>query len=336
MASRPHLALDQKSHLRIKYEFNISVKRAMAATIGFHEFDNAMSAHAVSGVSSSSWVTRVGDLAGTAGRRTCPAGECSRIPSMTQVRWNPAATENLRDISGGLEPAGSAGRPPEQSLDAPALALGWTARAAVPDSHRDGLLAGRRGRAVVDVARGGSRCADTLGDDLLDDHDAVTSLGAHPHLITGPHGMRGLYPDPVDPDVPGPAGNGRSRPGPGQPNRPDPAVHPPSLITCHPATVMPSRVRLPPSARLATRVAGGRLDCYCLWPLSWRTRVCPPDGRGRQAGAPRCGHGYGDRRHTKAARSPETVNAPSRSITACTSRRTSVTMSAQGRGTCSW
>jgi hypothetical protein len=38
--------------------------------------------------------------------------------------------------------------------------------------------------------------------------------------------------------VPGPAGNGRSRTGPGQPHRPDPAVHPPSLITCHLATVM--------------------------------------------------------------------------------------------------
>lgn len=136
------------------------------------------------------------------------------------------------------ERAGAQISVPEQLLDAPALALGRTARAAVPDSHRDSLLAGRRGRAVVDVARGGSRCADTLGDDLLDDHDAFTSLAAQPHLITGPHGMRGLYPDPVDPDVPGPAGNGRSRTGPGKPHRPDPAVHPPSLITCHSATVM--------------------------------------------------------------------------------------------------
>jgi hypothetical protein len=133
---------------------------------------------------------------------------------------------------------GSVGRPPEQLLDAPALALGRTARAAVPDSHRDSLLAGRRGRAVVDVARGGSRRANTPDDDLLHDHDAFTSLAAQPHLITGPHGMRGLNPDPVDPDVPGPAGNRRSRTGPGQPHRPDPAVHPPSLITCHPATVI--------------------------------------------------------------------------------------------------
>ena len=133
---------------------------------------------------------------------------------------------------------GSAGRPPEQLLDAPALALGRTARAAVPGSHRDSLLPGRRGRAVVDVARGGSRCADTLGDDLLDDHDAFTSFAAQPHLITGPYGVRGLDADPVDPDVPGPAGNGCGRAGPGQPHRPDPAVHPPSLITCHPATVM--------------------------------------------------------------------------------------------------
>src|SRR6266568_2633913 len=128
----------------------------------------------------------------------------------------------------------SAGRAPEQLLDTPALALGRTARAAVPGSHRDSLLAGRRGRAVVDVARGGNRCADTLGDDLPDDHDAFMSLAAQPHLVTGPYGMRGLDPDAVDPDVPGPAGTRRGRTGRGQPHRPDPAVHPPSLITCHP------------------------------------------------------------------------------------------------------
>ena len=133
---------------------------------------------------------------------------------------------------------GSAGRPPEQLLDTPALALGRAARAAVPDSYRDSLLMGRRGRAVVDVACGGNRCADTLGDNLLDNHDAFTSFAAQPHLITGPYGMRRLDPDPVDPDVPSPAGNGCGRAGPGQPHRPDPAVHPPSLITCHPANVM--------------------------------------------------------------------------------------------------
>ena len=133
---------------------------------------------------------------------------------------------------------GSAGRPPEQLLDTPALTLGRTTRAAVTDGDRHSLLARRKRRAVVDVARGGNRCADPLGDDLLDDHDAFMSIAAQPHLVTGPHGMRGLDPDPVDPDVPGPAGNGRGRAGPGQPHRPDPAVHPPSLITCHPATVM--------------------------------------------------------------------------------------------------
>lgn len=72
----------------------------------------------------------------------------------------------------------------------------------VAGSHRDSLLAGRRGRAVVDVATGGNRCADTLSDDPLDDHDALTSFVAQPHLITGPHWMRGLDPYPVDPDVP--------------------------------------------------------------------------------------------------------------------------------------
>jgi hypothetical protein len=146
--------------------------------------------------------------------------------------------------------------PPGQLLDTPALALGRTARAAVPDSHRDSLLARRRRRAVVDVARGGNRCADTLGDNLLDDHDAVTSFAAQPHLITGPYGMRGLDADPVDPDVPSPAGNGRGRAGPGQPHRPDPAVHTSSLITCHAANC--NAIWRSPTAPGLTSSAKGR------------------------------------------------------------------------------
>src|SRR5262249_10196805 len=125
---------------------------------------------------------------------------------------------------------GSASRPPEQLLDTSALALGRTASAAVPGSHRASLLAGRRRRAVVDVARGGHGCADTLGDNLLGDRAPFTSFVAQPPLITGPYGMRGLDAEPVDPEVPGPAGNGCGRAGPGQPHRPDPAVHPRSLI----------------------------------------------------------------------------------------------------------
>jgi hypothetical protein len=139
-----------------------------------------------------------------------------------------------RPASTARQEPGSAGRAPEQLLDTAAIALGRTARAAVPGSHRDSLLAGRRRRAVVDVARRGDCRADTLGNDLLDDHDAFTFLAAQPHLITGPHGMRRLDPDPVDPDMPGPAGTRRGRAGRGQPHRPDPAVDAPSLITCHP------------------------------------------------------------------------------------------------------
>jgi len=113
---------------------------------------------------------------------------------------------------------GSAGRPAEQLLDTPALALGRTARAAVAGRHRGGFLAGRRGRAIVDITLDGNRCAGTLGDDPLDDHDAFASFVAQPHLITGPYGMRGLDPYPIDPDVPGPACTGRGRTGPGQPH----------------------------------------------------------------------------------------------------------------------
>ena len=47
----------------------------------------AESLAAVSSASNCRWVSpRVGDSAGTLGRRTYSAGECSRTPSMTQVR----------------------------------------------------------------------------------------------------------------------------------------------------------------------------------------------------------------------------------------------------------
>jgi hypothetical protein len=58
---------------------------------------------AVSSASNCRWVNpRVGDSAGTAGRRTCSAGECCMSPSRTQVWQNPATTENRRDTVEGL------------------------------------------------------------------------------------------------------------------------------------------------------------------------------------------------------------------------------------------
>src|SRR3954447_25956648 len=41
------------------------------------------------------------DSGGTVGRRTCSAGECSKTPSMTQVRQNPATTDIRRDTVEG-------------------------------------------------------------------------------------------------------------------------------------------------------------------------------------------------------------------------------------------
>ena|SRR5487761_1401769 len=86
--------------------------------------------------------------------------------------------------------SGSAGRPPEQLLDTAALPFGRTACAAIANRHRGSFLAWRRGRTVVDVALGGNRCPDTLGNDPHDDHDAFVSLLAQPHLVTGPDRMR--------------------------------------------------------------------------------------------------------------------------------------------------
>jgi hypothetical protein len=130
----------------------------------------------------------------------------------------PLIVSLLRIKSTAHPETGSTGRPPEQLLDTAALSLGRTARAAVTDSHRSHLLAGRRRRAIVDITLSGNRCADTLSDDPLDHHDAFASFGAQPHLIADLHGMRGLDAYPVDPDVPGPAGTGRGRTGPGQPH----------------------------------------------------------------------------------------------------------------------
>jgi hypothetical protein len=43
---------------------------------------------------------RVGESAGTVGRRTCSAGEWSRTPSMTQVAYKPATTESRLTVDG--------------------------------------------------------------------------------------------------------------------------------------------------------------------------------------------------------------------------------------------
>ncbi len=134
--------------------------------------------------------------------------------------------------------AGSAGRPPEELVDTSALSLGRAARTAIAHSHRDDLLAWRRGRAIVDIALSGNRCTDTLADDPLHDHDPFASCEAQPYLITSLHGVCGLDPFPVDSHVARSAGGGRGRAGAGQPHRPDPAVHPPGLLSCHPVTLM--------------------------------------------------------------------------------------------------
>jgi hypothetical protein len=151
----------------------------------------------------------------------CPTrSRCASRPRGRQGRLRhkrafvPGAAVRSSQRAGNRSP----GRPPEQLLDTPALALGRAARAAVAGSHHDSFLAGRRGRAVVDITLSGNRGGDTLGDDPLDDHDAIASFVAQPHLITRPHGMRGLNPYPVDPDMPGPAGTGRGRAGSGQPH----------------------------------------------------------------------------------------------------------------------
>jgi hypothetical protein len=194
------------------------------------------------------------------------------------VRPHRGHHEQVPDLRRKRHPeTGSAGRPPEELRHASALALGRTSCARVAGSHRDSLLAGRRGRAIVDIALGGDRCAGPLGDDPLDHHDAVAAFVVQPHLITGPDGMRGLDPYPVDPDVPGPAGTGRGRAGPGQPHRPDPAVHPPVLITCHSANCNVLRARGLRPASMYSATSPGRSGAFAalLRPGIIPDRVAP-------------------------------------------------------------
>jgi hypothetical protein len=57
----------------------------MATSAKSHRFGDWRAA--VSSASNCRWVNpSVGDSAGTEGRRTCSEGECSKVPSMTQVR----------------------------------------------------------------------------------------------------------------------------------------------------------------------------------------------------------------------------------------------------------
>jgi hypothetical protein len=58
---------------------------SMATSAKSHWFGDWRAA--VSRASNCRWVNpSVDDSAGTAGRRTCSADECSKVPSMTQVR----------------------------------------------------------------------------------------------------------------------------------------------------------------------------------------------------------------------------------------------------------
>jgi hypothetical protein len=93
----------------------------------------------------------------------------------------------------------------------------------------------------------------------------------------------------------------------------------------------------PPPARLGvTQAVRARLPH--LTAVRARAEVAildpsqPVSSRGHGLSAAACSS-RGVQRHTKAARSPETVKAPSRLMTACTSWRTSATTSAQGRVT---
>src|SRR5207249_3505949 len=113
-----------------------------------------------------------------------------------------------------------------QPLHLAPVALGGAARPAVAQPDRHGVLARRRRRAVVDEALRGHRRPDPLAHDARDHHDPVAPRMAQPHLVTGPHRLRGFDALSVDPDVPRAAGRGRHGARLGQPHGPDPAVHP--------------------------------------------------------------------------------------------------------------
>ena len=118
------------------------------------------------------------------------------------MRFNQDEFVAAQAISTLLAVARSAGCPSEQLVDAAAFTLGRSARAAFADGHRDGCLAWRRRRAVVDVALGGHGRADSSADDLRDDHYAFASVVADPDLVASPDQVCGFDACRVDPDVP--------------------------------------------------------------------------------------------------------------------------------------
>ncbi len=130
------------------------------------------------------------------------------VPGSLNDRSECSSDVHVQGLAVVIAGASSAGFPPEQLVDAAALALGRPTRATFADGHRDDRLAWRRRRAVVDVALGGHGGADPFADDLRGDHDAFASVLAEPDLVTGPDQVRGFDPCPVDPHVPGPAGTG--------------------------------------------------------------------------------------------------------------------------------
>src|SRR4051794_26770865 len=67
------------------------------------------------------------DSGGTVGRRTCSAGECSRRPSMTQVRWNPATTDIRRDTVEGWNRRTSCSQRRDSSRCGRVAVNGWAA-----------------------------------------------------------------------------------------------------------------------------------------------------------------------------------------------------------------
>lgn len=111
-----------------------------------------------------------------------------------------------------------------------------------------------------------------------------------------------------------------------------------TYLTCR-ISVLRGIYDLSCTARWPRRTAArAQVDVMAVNPCGrCRRRYERPAGRRRPPGAAAfAADSRGIQRHTKAARSPDIVKAPSRSITACTCWRTSATTSAHGPPAWSW
>ena len=117
------------------------------------------------------------------------------------------------------------GGPAAQPVDIAALTLGRPARPAITDGNEGCLFPRRQGRGAIVYREGCRRCTDALGQELLDDEDAVEACDPDAQLIADPHGLCGLRAIASDVNMPRTARRSGCGSGFVDPDCPEPGIH---------------------------------------------------------------------------------------------------------------